>query len=125
MEGRVNIFGHAWQYLLLERALLILENVSITEFRVAAAISFPTAGARKIGSSEARTFSAAAENEILNAIGRVATRSLLDNGAPGVHCSQLYERIVFQTVFAKAVSDRLHHPQLKGARRPGGEQDRF
>jgi hypothetical protein len=69
--------------------------------------------------------SAAAANEILNAIGRVATRSLLDNEAPGVHCSQLYERIVFQAVFAKTVSDRFHHPQLQSASGAGREQDQF
>src|SRR5689334_8134627 len=40
-------------------------------------------------------------------------RSKLDNGRAEVHCSQLYERFLFQTVFAKAVSDRLDYPQLE------------
>ena len=57
--------------------------------------------------------------------GSEPSTSLLDNNAREVHYSQLHERVIFQTVPEKAVSNRLDHAELEDARRPGCQQNGF
>ena len=120
MEGRVSNFGHGGKTYCWNEHYIILETVSMTILMRLRVFLQRAYGSDSSGQDVLRE--AANEFSMQPAC---AARSLLDNGAPGVHCSQLHERIVFQAVFAKAVSNRFHHPQLQSARGAGRGQDGF